>query len=383
MSQQHTALADRIDYFPASQTIAMATKARELAAKGHEVISLSLGEPDFKTPEHICEAAKQAIDEGYHGYSPVPGFADLREAIAQKFKTQNGINCQATNIVVSTGAKQSISNVMHALVNPGDEVIILAPYWVSYKAIVELVEGVPVIVPGHLENGFKATAQQVKAAITSKTKALIFSSPCNPTGAVWSKEELSELADVLAEAPHVYAISDEIYELINFTGSYTSLGSFDKMADQVITINGLAKGYAMTGWRIGYMAAPEWLAKACTKLQGQSTSGTCAIAQRAALTAITADHQPSYDMRDAFLKRRDIVVKLLTDIPGINLPETPPGAFYVFPDVSAYFGKKYKEQSIKTADDFSMLLLNEAYVSTVPGDAFGNNNCIRLSYAAF
>jgi aspartate aminotransferase len=374
-------LAERIDYFAESQTLAMAKKARELAAQGHQVINLSLGEPDFKTPKHICEAAKKAIDDGFHGYTPVAGNLDLRQAIAAKLKRDNGIETTPEQIVVSTGAKQSIANVIQAMINPGDEVIVFAPYWVSYVAIIQLAQGVPVIVDGAIENEFKVTAEQLEAAITPRTKAFIFSSPCNPTGAVWTKEELTAIAKVMERNRHVYAISDEIYEYINYTGSYTSLGSFPAISEQVITINGFAKGFAMTGWRVGYMSGPKWLAAACDKLQGQFTSGTCSIAQKAALAGLTESLEPTFAMRDAFLKRRDIAIQLLKAIPNVKTP-TPAGAFYLFPDMSHYFGKKFGSQTIANADDLCMLLLNEAKVSSVPGDAFGNPNCVRFSYAA-
>lgn len=375
-------LSDRITNLSESATLAMAAKTREYKAQGINIISLSLGEPDFKTPKHIQEAAKAAIDTGaYFSYPPVPGYADLRKALAEKLQQENGIRCSENNIVVSTGAKQSIANVMLSLVNPGDEVIIFSPYWVSYMAIVELAEGKPVEIKGSIENNFKATAEQLEAAITDKTKAIIYSSPCNPTGAVFSREELKAIAGVLQKHKHVIAISDEIYEHINFVGEHVSLGSFEEVADQVVTVNGFAKGFAMTGWRLGYICAPEYIAKACTKMQGQFTSATNSIAQRAGLAAITTDLEPTRKMTEAYHRRRDLVLELLQQIPDLKT-YTPSGAFYFFPDVSAYFGRSYKDDTIKDADDLAMFLLNEAHVSTVTGSAFGAPECIRLSYAA-
>jgi aspartate aminotransferase len=366
-------LSDRITNLSESATLAMAAKTREYKAQGINIISLSLGEPDFKTPKHIQGA--------YFSYPPVPGYADLRKALAEKLQKENGIRCSENNIVVSTGAKQSIANVMLSLVNPGDEVIVFSPYWVSYMAIVELAEGKPVEIKGSIENNFKATAEQLEAAITDKTKAIIYSSPCNPTGAVFSREELKAIAGVLQKHKHVIAISDEIYEHINFVGEHVSLGSFEEVADQVVTVNGFAKGFAMTGWRLGYICAPEYIAKACTKMQGQFTSATNSIAQRAALAAITADLEPTRKMTEAYHRRRDLVLELLRQIPDLKT-YTPSGAFYFFPDVSAYFGRSYNSETIKDADDLAMFLLNEAHVSTVTGSAFGAPECIRFSYAA-
>jgi aspartate aminotransferase len=375
-------LSNRINALAESATIAMAAKARELKSQGKDIISLSLGEPDFKTPKHIQEAAKDAVDEGkYFSYPPVPGYPDLRKAIADKLKKENNIDSTPDNIVVSTGAKHSIANVFFALLNPGDEVLVFSPYWVSYADQIQLAEGVPVLVQGSIENGFVVTARQVEDALTDKTKAVIFSSPCNPTGAVIKRDTMKEIAAVLSKRKDIYVISDEIYEYINYTGDHVSIGSFPEMKDNTITVNGMSKGYAMTGWRIGYISAPVWLAKACAKFQGQFTSGACGIAQRAALAAITGDQTPTIDMGKAYLKRRDMVLDMLKEIPGLNTP-TPDGAFYIFPDVSSYFGKSDGKTTINTASDMSLYILDEALVSTVTGDAFGAPNCIRISYAA-
>ena len=365
-----------------SATLAMAAKAREYRAQGIEVIALSLGEPDFKTPEHICEGAKRAIDEGkYFSYPPVNGYLDLRQAICDKLKTDNQINYDPDQIVVSNGAKQSIANAMFSLVNPGDEVIIYAPYWVSYAAIVQLAEGVPVYIDGGIDNDFKASASQLEAAITDKTKVVIYSSPSNPTGSVFTREEMEEMAKVLAQHPEIYVIADEIYEYINYTGEHVSLASFPEMYQQTITVNGFAKGYAMTGWRVGYIAAPKKIAKACAKMQGQITSANSSIAQRAALTALTEDLAPTYAMAKEYQRRRDFVMDLLNEIPGVRTP-LPMGAFYFFPDVSAYFGKSDGNTVIQNADDLCMYILDEAHVALVTGSAFGAPNCVRISYAA-
>ena len=375
-------LSNRINSLKESATIAMATKAREFKARGIDVISLSLGEPDFKTPKHIQDAAKKAIDEGkYFSYPPVPGYLDFREAISQKLKVENSIECSAGDIVVSNGAKQSIANVMFSLLNPGDEVIIFSPYWVSYPAIAELAEGIPVFVSGGLENDFKTTAQQLEDAITDKTKIVIYSSPCNPTGSVFSGKELRQMADVLRNHKNIYVISDEIYEHINYCGEQVSMASFPDMRENTITVNGFAKGFAMTGWRVGYIAAPSWIAKACSKMQGQFTSANCSISQRAALAAITSDLSPTFEMAKAYKDRRDMVYELLKDIPGVktNLPN---GAFYFFPDISSYYGKKDGDKEVNNANDFCLYILENANVSLVLGDAFGDPNCIRLSYAA-
>jgi aspartate aminotransferase len=375
-------LSNRLEAIEESATLAMAQKAREFKSRGINVISLSLGEPDFKTPQHICEAAKKAIDEGkYFAYPPVAGYQDLREALAAKYQKENNVPYKAENIVVSNGAKQSIANTMIALLNPGDEVIVFSPYWVSYDALVRLAEATPIMVKGTLENDFKVTAEQLEAAITPRTKALIFSSPCNPTGSVFSKKELEAIAKVVLKHPGLLVIADEIYEHINFTGEQVSIASFPGMFERTITVNGFAKGFAMTGWRVGYIAAPKWIADGCNKVQGQVTSANCSIAQRAALAAITGDLGPTKKMVEEYRKRREIVHKGLKEIPGVktNFPE---GAFYFFPDVRYYFGKSDGATVIKNADDFCMYMLEQAHVSMVPGDAFGDPNCVRLSYAA-
>lgn len=365
-----------------SATLAMAAKAREMKQKGIDVIGLSLGEPDFKTPEHICDGAKAAIDEGkYFAYPPVNGYLDLRQAISDKFKKENGLEYTPDQIVVSNGAKQSIANVFLALLDPGDEVIVFSPYWVSYSALVELAEGKCVFVKGGIENDFKATAEQLKAAITDKTKAVIFSSPCNPTGSVFSAEELADIAKVLEAHPDVVVLSDEIYELINYGGKHVSIGTFPGMIERTVTINGFAKGFAMTGWRVGYIGAPLWLAKAANKIQGQLTSANCGIAQRAALTALTTSLEPSYEMVKEYEKRRELVKGLLSDIPGLKVND-PGGAFYFFPNASSYFGKSVGDVKINNATDLCLYLLEDARVSVVTGDAFGDPECFRLSYAA-
>ncbi len=375
-------LSDRIEAIQESATLAMAAKAREFKQKGIDVIGLSLGEPDFKTPQHICEAAKKAIDEGkWFAYPPVPGYQDLREALAAKYQKENNVPYKAENIVVSNGAKQSIANAMLALLNKGDECIVFSPYWVSYDALVRLTEATPVVVKGGIENDFKVTAAQLEKAITPKTKMMIFSSPCNPTGSVFSRKELQDIADVVLKHKDLLVIADEIYEHINYTGEQVSIASFPGMFDRTITVNGFAKGFAMTGWRVGYIAAPKWIADGCNKVQGQITSANCSIAQRAALAAVTGDIEPTNKMVTEYRTRRDIVYKLLKEIPGIkaNLPE---GAFYFFPDVSAYYGKSVNGVKIKNADDLCLFLLEKAHVATVSGGAFGDENCIRLSYAA-
>lgn len=377
-----TKLSNRIEAIHESATLAMAAKAREFKSKGIDVISLSLGEPDFKTPKHICEAAKNAIDEGkYFAYPPVAGYQDLREAIAAKYQKENNVPYKAENIVVSNGAKQSIANTFLALLNPEDEVIVFSPYWVSYDALVRLTEATPVVVEGSIENDFKVTGEQLEKAITPKTKALIFSSPCNPTGSVFSRSELQSIVDVLQKYPKILVVADEIYEHINFIGEQVSIASFPGMFDRTITVNGFAKGFAMTGWRVGYICAPKWIADGCNKVQGQITSANCSIAQRAALAAITGDLKPTMEMVEQYRKRRDIVYELLKDIPGIkaNYPE---GAFYFFPDVSAYYGKSDGSRTINNGDDLCLYLLEKAHVSLVPGGAFGDESCIRLSYAA-
>lgn len=365
-----------------SATLAMAAKAREMKQKGIDVIGLSLGEPDFKTPKHIQEGAKAAIDEGkYFAYPPVNGYQDLRQAISDKFKKENNLDYSPDQIVVSNGAKQSIANTFLAILDPGDEVIVFSPYWVSYSALVELAEGKCVFVDGSIESDFKVNPDQLKAAITSRTKAVIFSSPCNPTGSVFTQEELESLAEVLKDHPNIVVISDEIYELINYGGKHASFGAIPGMIDRTVTVNGFAKGFAMTGWRVGYIGAPLWLAKAANKIQGQITSANCSIAQRAALTALTSSLEPSYEMVKEYRRRRELVHGLLSEIPGFEV-NMPGGAFYFFPNVSSYFGKSVGDKKIANATDLSLFLLEDASVSLVTGEAFGNPDCIRLSYAA-
>lgn len=373
-------LSDRINNLTTSQTLAMAALARELKNQGKDIISLSLGEPDFNTPDFIKEAAKKAIDENYSTYTPVEGYAELREAICRKFKRDNNLDYKPSNIVVSTGAKQSLYNIAQVMLNEGDEVILPAPYWVSYYEIIKMSGGIPVEVPTSVESDFKMTPAQLEAAITPKTKMIWYSSPCNPSGSVYSREELTALAKVLEKYPNIFIVSDEIYEHINFSGTFCSVASIPGMFDRTITVNGVAKAFAMTGWRIGYIGAPEFIAKACTKMQGQVTSGANSIAQRATIAAVDADPSVLNGMVSAFKGRRDLVVGLIKEIPGLKL-NTPEGAFYVFPDVSSYFGKTLRGTTINNADDFSMYLLGEANVATVTGDAFGNPNCIRISYA--
>lgn len=377
-----TILSSRVTQMAESATLAMAAKARELKAQGKDIISLSLGEPDFKTPKHIQEAAKAAIDDGrFFGYPPVNGYLDLREAIVDKLKRDNGLNYNPNQIVVSTGAKQSIANVMMALLEKGDEVVVFAPYWVSYAAIIELAEGVPVYIHGQLENQFKATAEQLEAAITPNTKAVLFSSPCNPTGGVFSREELQSIAGILEKHPNIVAVADEIYEHINFTGEHVSLAALPGMLNRTVTVNGFSKGYAMTGWRLGYIAAPEWIAKACSKVQGQVTSGANSIAQRAAITAVSGNMSATREMAKAYESRKNMVLEMLQEIPGVKTYE-PQGAFYIFPDVSEYFGKSDGQTTINNSTDFCLYVLNEANVSLVTGEAFGAPDCMRLSFAA-
>ncbi len=374
--------SERIKNMAESATLAMAAKARELKQQGVDVIGLSLGEPDFKTPKHICDGAKEAIDEGkYFAYPPVNGYGDLREAISEKFKKDNNLNYSAEQIVVSNGAKQSIANVFLALLDPGDEVIIYSPFWVSYSALVELAEGTCVFIKGGIENEFKATSAQLKAAITDKTKAIIFSSPCNPTGSVFTEEELMDMAKVLEDHPNIVVLSDEIYELINYGGKHVSIGAMPGMIERTVTINGFAKGFAMTGWRVGYIGAPLWLAKAANKIQGQLTSANCSIAQRAALTALTTSLEPSYEMVREYEKRRKLVYDLLSEIPGLKV-NMPGGAFYFFPNVSEFFGKTDGTITINDANDLCLYLLGDARVSVVEGGSFGEPECVRLSYAA-
>ena len=376
-----TVLSDRIVSLSESQTIAMAKKARELVAKGIDVINLSFGEPDFQTPQYIKDAAKKAIDDGFTFYTPVAGYPELRQAIADKLKRDNNLDYKPENIVVSTGAKQSIANAVLSLVNPGDEVIIFSPYWVSYEEIVKLAEGIPVQVVGKIENNYKVQAQQLEDAITSNTKLVMYSSPCNPTGSVFTKEELEAFARILEKHPQVHVIADEIYEYINFSGQHYSMAQFDFIKDRVVTVNGFSKGYAMTGWRVGYLAASKEIADACDKMQSQITSGTCSIAQKAAVGALNGGRKSAEEMTEAYLRRRDLVLDLMKKIPGIKT-YVPSGAFYIFPDMSAYFGKSWGEYQIKDSHDLSLYLLNDAHVALVSGDAFGAPQCIRFSFAA-
>jgi aspartate aminotransferase len=373
-------LAKRIANLNESATIKMAQLTRELKSQGRDIIDLSLGEPDFETPEHIKAAAKKAIDDGFTHYTPVAGYLDVRKAIAEKFMRENGLLYTPEQIVISTGAKQSIINAVLCLVNPGDEVILPTPFWVSYSAMVKLAEGTIVEIPTSIESDFKITPEQLEKAITPKTKLIMFSSPCNPTGTVYTKDELKALADVVARHENVYIISDEIYEHINFTGQHASMAQFDFIYDRVVTVNGLSKAYAMTGWRLGYIGAPLWIAKACDKIQGQYTSATCSITQRAAIAALEGDVETTLTMKAAFLRRRDLVFQMMQNIKGLKF-NNPQGAFYFFPDVSNYFGKTYNGNTINNADDMAMYLLNEGNLSVVTGSAFGDQNCIRFSYA--
>lgn len=374
-------LSQKVQRMAESETLRMAALARELNAKGFEVINLSIGEPDFDTPEHIKAAAVQALQEGFTKYTPVPGIPELRQAICTKFKRDNNLDFKPSQIVVSNGAKQSLANLFFSLLDDGDEVLVLAPYWVSYIEMVKIAGGKPVIVSAGIEQDYKPTPAQIEAAISSRTKALLFSSPCNPTGSVFSKEELYAIARIVAKYPQITILSDEIYEYINFTGRHFSIGAFEEVRDRTVTINGFSKGFAMTGWRLGYIGAPEWLAAACSKVQGQFTSGANSFGQKAAVTALLSDLTPTHEMRDAFLHRRNVVTELLGRIPGfkVNLPQ---GAFYSFPDISAFFGKTDGEFTIRNADDFSEFLLHKAHVAMVSGTAFGADQCIRLSFAA-
>jgi aspartate aminotransferase len=358
----------------------MAAKARELKEQGIDIISLSLGEPDFNTPDFIKQAAIQAINDNYSKYPPVDGYLDLKQTICKKFKRDNNLDYSPAQIVVSTGAKQALFNVAQVMINPGDEVVIPAPFWVSYAEIVKIAGGIPIEVPTAIETDFKITPAQLENAITAKTKMMWFSSPCNPSGSVYSQSELEGLADVLKKHPNIFILSDEIYEHINFSGSHCSIGTIGNLIERTITINGISKAFAMTGYRIGYIGAPEFIAKACTKMQGQVTSGANSIAQRATITALEADPSVLKEMVQAFKNRRDLVVKLLREIPGIKI-NIPEGAFYVFPDISSFFGKTLNGTLINSADDLSMYLLDKAHVATVTGEAFGNPNCLRLSYA--
>lgn len=375
------ALSNRINSLPVSQTLAMAAKARELKGQGKDIISLSLGEPDFNTPDFIKDAAVEAINQNFNSYTPVDGYVELKEAICTKFKRDNNLDYKPNQIVVSTGAKQSIANVAQVLLNPGDEVLLPAPYWVSYSAIATLCEAKFVEIPSSIDTDFKITPQQLEEAITPKTKMVFFNSPNNPSGSIYSEAEYRALAEVLKKHPQIYILSDEIYEHINYGVKPFSFAAIESMYDRTITVNGLAKAFAMTGWRIGYIGAPDWIAKACTKMQGQITSGTNCIAQRAAITAVSASPDQVQYMVNEFKSRRDIVLDLLGKIEGFKL-NVPEGAFYIFPDISAFFGKTIRGKEIKNANDFSMLLLEEANVATVTGEAFGAPNCIRMSYAA-
>ena len=376
-----TFLSKRINNLSESQTIKMAKLGRELSAKGIDVINLSFGEPDFFTPDAVKEAAKQAIDDNYSYYTPVSGYPDLRKAIADKLKRENNLDYGFDQIVVSTGAKQSLANAILCLVNPGEEVIVPTPYWVSYSEMVKLAEGECVFINATVEQNFKITAEQLEAAITPNTKLFMFSSPCNPTGSVYSKAELASLAAVFEKYPNVYIIADEIYEHISFVGEHASIAAFAAIKDRVILINGFSKSYAMTGWRVGYMAANKEIANACDKMQGQITSGTSSISQRAALAAYQGGLETVEEMRNEFKKRRDIVYALLQDVPDIKV-NLPDGAFYFFPEVKAYFNRSFNGTPIKNAEELCLYLLNEAHVSVVTGEAFGNENCIRISYAA-
>ena len=376
-----THLSDRINKISESQTIAMARKSRELKANGIDIISLSLGEPDFNTPDVIKEAAKKAIDDNFSYYTHVSGYLELREAICKKFKRDNGLDYSPDEIVVSTGAKQSIANAVLCIVNPGDEVIIPAPFWVSYLEILKLAEGKPVMIDTTIESDFKMSPEQLEKSITSKTRLIMLSTPCNPTGSVYNREELKALAQVIIKYPELYIISDEIYEHINFIGGHQSFAQFDFIKERVITINGVSKGFAMTGWRGGIMAAPKWIAQACDKIQGQFTSATSSITQKAMHKAMDLDFDTYIKpMRDAFLKRRDLVLSLMKDIPGLKT-NVPQGAFYVYPEVSYYFGKKYKDYLILNATDLTLYLLDEGHLALVPGAAFGEDRYIRFSYA--
>jgi len=363
-----------------SETLAMSQKSNELKAMGFDVINLSVGEPDFFTPDHIKQAAKQAVDNNFSFYSPVPGYPALRKAIVEKLKKENGLDYTVDQIVCSNGAKQSVCNVLLSIIGPGDEVIVPAPYWVSYVEMVKLAEGKNVIVSAGIEQDFKITAAQLEAAVTPKTKALILCSPSNPTGSVYSKEELQALAAVLAKHPQVYILSDEIYEHINYLGKHESIAQFESVRERVIVINGVSKAYAMTGWRIGWIAAPQWIASACNKLQGQYTSGPCSVSQEAARAAYTGDQACVAEMRTAFERRKNLIVKLMREVPGFKVQE-PKGAFYVFPDCSTYIGKSFKDKTITNATDLAMFLLEEAHVAAVGGVAFGAPDCLRFSYA--
>ena len=374
-------LSKRINAMATSATLAMAAKARELREEGKDIIGLSLGEPDFNIPDFVKDAAINAVNQNYHSYTPVDGYADLKKAIITKFKRDNHLNYKPNQIVVSTGAKQSLANLAMVLLNEGDEVLLPAPYWVSYSDISKLAGGIPVEIPTSIESDFKITPESLKAAITPKTKMMIYSSPCNPSGSVYSKQELRALADVLVDYPNIIVISDEIYEHINFTENHASMAVFEDMYDRTVVVNGVSKAYSMTGWRIGYIGGPEWIARACNKMQGQITSGANCIAQRATITALESSPSKIQYMIDAFKERRTLILDLLSEIPGFKTNQ-PQGAFYVFPDISYFFGKELQGVKINNASDLSMYLLEKANVATVTGDAFGSPNCIRISYAA-
>lgn len=374
-------LSNRVNAMATSATLAMAAKTRELKDQGEDIIGLSLGEPDFTVPDYIKDAAIQAIKDDYHSYTPVDGYGELKNAIIHKFKRDNNIEYKPSQIVVSTGAKQSLANLTMVLLNEGDEVLLPAPYWVSYADQCKVAGGVPIEIPTTIETDFKVTAEALEAAITPKTKMIIYSSPCNPSGSVYSKDELRKLADVLVKYPHVIVISDEIYEHINFSGGHASMAEFEDMYDRTVVVNGVSKAFSMTGWRIGYIGGPEWIARACNKMQGQVTSGANAIAQRAAITALENPPSKIKFMVDAFKKRRELILELLSEIDGFKINK-PDGAFYVFPDISYFFGKTLRGKNINSASDLSLYLLEEAKVATVTGEAFGDPNCIRLSYAA-
>ncbi len=374
-------LSERVNQMEESATIKMTQMARDLRAEGHEVISLSIGEPDFDTPQHIKDAAIAALNAGDTKYTPVPGTMELRKAIVEKFKRDNHLDFTVNQIVVSNGAKQSIANLALALLDEGDEVILFAPYWVSYKEIVKLGGGTPVELKADIHQDFKVTADQLSGALTDRTKMLIFSSPCNPTGSVYTQEDLAALVEVLKNYPKVIVVSDEIYEYINFTDQHVSIGTFKEIADRTVTVNGFSKGFAMTGWRLGYMGAPAWIASACNKIQGQITSGATSFGQTAAALALRSSMEKTEDMKKAFVERRNLVIELLSDIPGFDV-NRPTGAFYIFPDISSFFGKSTDQYTINNADDFAQYILQEAHVALVSGSAFGADECVRLSYAA-
>ena len=373
-------LSDRLNRLSPSATLAMSQKSQELKAQGVDVINMSVGEPDFNTPDAIKEAAIKAVNENFSRYSPVPGYPALRNAIVEKLKNENGLEYTAAQISVSNGAKQSVCNVIMALVNPGDEVIVPAPYWVSYPEMVKLADGTPVTMYAGIEQNFKITGAQLEAAITPKTKMLILCSPSNPTGSVYSREDLKELAAVLAKYPNVFVVADEIYEHINYIGRHESIAQFEEIRDRVIIVNGVSKAYAMTGWRIGFIAGPEWIVKGCNKLQGQYTSGPCSVSQMASVEAYVGSQEPVAEMQKAFQRRRDLIVKLAKEIPGLEV-NVPEGAFYLFPKCSSFFGKSYNGQTVKDSDDLAMYLLTEAHVATVGGASFGAPDCFRMSYA--